>query len=66
MPLKKGGNPQVISDNIRELHQGPPFQRTRRKFGKVKADKQAVAIALEEARHSKGKTDPLSRQHFEI
>jgi hypothetical protein len=56
MPLKQGRNRQVISDNIRELHQGPQFQRTRRKFGKAKANKQAVAIALEQARQSKGRT----------
>ena len=54
MPLKKGSKPQVISENIRELHRGPQFQRTQRKFGRAKADKQAVA--LEQARHSKGKT----------
>jgi len=46
MSLKQGRNQQVISDNIRELHQGPQFQRTRRKFGKAKANKQAVAVAM--------------------
>ena len=60
MPLKRGSNQQVISGNIRELHQGPQFQRTRRKFGKAKANRQAVAIALEQARQSKGKTGPAS------
>lgn len=49
MPLKKGKSRAVVSQNIRELHQGKTYQRTRRKSGKEKADRQAVAIALEEA-----------------
>ncbi len=53
MPLKQGNSQEVISENIAELHQGKTFQRTRRKFGKAKANKQAVAIALEQARQSK-------------
>jgi len=56
MPLKHGSNQQAIAANIRELHRGPQFQQTMRKFGKAKADKQAVAIALDQARRSKGKT----------
>ena len=53
MPLKKGNSRAVISENIAELHQGKTFRRTRRKFGKAKANKQAVAIALEQARQPK-------------
>jgi hypothetical protein len=50
MPLKSGTTQKVISENIRELHQGKTFARTQRKFGKKRADKQAVAIALHQAR----------------
>ncbi len=40
MPLKKGSSKEVVSENIRELvHSGKP-------------QKQAIAIALNEARHS--------------
>ena len=53
MPIKPGSSNSVISDNIRELRQGPQFQRTKRKFGKKKAQKQTVAIALSEARKGK-------------
>lgn len=54
MPLKKGSSQKTVSKNISELHKGKTYAKTMRKFGKAKADKQAVAIALEEARKYKG------------
>jgi hypothetical protein len=53
MPLKKGKSKKTISKNIRELHKGKTFARTKRKSGTKKANKQAVAIALNTARKSK-------------
>ena len=53
MPLRKGKG--SINANIVELHKGKTYARTRRKFGKKKADKQAVAIALSTARRRKRK-----------
>jgi len=55
MPLIKGKSKKTISENISELHKGKTFAKTAKKFGKKKADKQAIAIALEQARKSKGK-----------
>lgn len=52
MPLKKGTSQKTISKNIGELHGGKTYSHTMEKFGKAKADKQAVAIALSEARKS--------------
>jgi hypothetical protein len=52
MPLKQGSSPETMSYNLRELHQGKQFARTKRKFGKAKARKQAIAIALDRARQS--------------
>lgn len=46
MPLLKGTSNEVVSANIRELHKGATFKRTRKKFGKKKANKQAIAIAM--------------------
>jgi hypothetical protein len=50
MPLIKSGSKNAVSENIRELHTGKTFAHTAAKFGKEKADKQAVAIALNVAR----------------
>lgn len=45
MPLKRGKSKATVSANIREFHKGKTFKRTARKFGKAKANKQAVAVA---------------------
>ncbi len=52
MPLKKGKSQQTVSQNIRELHTGKTYAKTKSKEGKKMADKQAVAIALRQARRS--------------
>ena len=53
MPLKSGSSQKTISSNIDELHSGNTFARTKAKFGKAKANKQAIAIAYSKARKSK-------------
>lgn len=53
MPIKKGSSDKVVKQNIRELHKGPQFQRTAQAHGKATARKQAVAIALDQARKAK-------------
>lgn len=50
MPLKPGSSRKAISGNIRELHEGQTYEHTLTEYGKKKADKHAVAIALSEAR----------------
>lgn len=52
MPLKKGTSKSTVSQNIREFHTGNTYRKTEAKFGKKKADKQAVAVALAEKRRS--------------
>jgi hypothetical protein len=54
MPIKSGHSQKTISHNIEELHGGPQYARTKRKFGAKKANAQTVAIALSESRKSKG------------
>jgi len=53
MPLRQGRSKKIVSENISELHRGPTYARTQHKFGKKRADKQAVAIALSEQRKSR-------------
>lgn len=55
MPLRKGKSKKVVSQNISELHSGKTYTATKSKFGKKKADKQAVAIAMSTARKSNKK-----------
>jgi hypothetical protein len=56
MPLRKGTSKEVVSSNISEFHKGKTYEKTRKKFGKATADKQAVAAALSQKRKSGGKT----------
>ena len=53
MPLKKGSSRKTISENIREFSGGKTYSHTAKKFGKAKARKQAIAVALNQARKSK-------------
>ncbi len=61
MPLKKGTSKKIVSKNISELHSGKTFAHTAKKFGKEKAQKQAVAIALNKAGKSKSGKKKVAR-----
>ena len=56
MPMKS----KTPGKNISEFHQGQTYQHTKKKFGKKRADKQAVAAGYNAARkasaegHKKG------------
>jgi hypothetical protein len=52
MPLKKGTSKKTVSKNISEFHGGKTYTRTKKKFGAEKANKQAIAVALETKRRS--------------
>lgn len=62
MPLAEGKSRETVSTNISELHSGKTYAHTKQKFGKEKADKQAVAIAMSQARKSGHHSTPL-RHH---
>lgn len=52
-PLKRGTSKATVSSNIKEFHTGKTYAKTAAKFGKEKADKQAVAAAFAQKRRSK-------------
>jgi hypothetical protein len=52
MPLKRGTSKKTLSENIREFHKGKTFAKTKSKFGKKRANKQAVAVAYAQRRKS--------------
>lgn len=55
MPLKTGTSRKTVSENIREFSGGKTYAHTARKFGKAKARKQAIAVALNQGRKSGAK-----------
>lgn len=51
MPGKVGK--KNIGSNIKEFHEGPTYQKTKAKFGKDTADKQAIAVGISESKRKK-------------
>jgi hypothetical protein len=49
MPLLKGKSKKTVSKNIAELHTGQTYANTKKKYGKKRANLQAIAIALHQA-----------------
>lgn len=60
MPLEKG--PGHVGENIREFRTGPTFRHTEAKFGKARAEKQAVAVALHQQGEGKDESEWLSKK----
>lgn len=60
MPLAKGSSSKTISKNIAEFHTGKTYAHTAEKFGTERANKQAVAVALETARKSRAIGGPMA------
>lgn len=55
MPMIPGKSKKVISQNIKEFHGGKTYAKTKRKFGKKKADAQAIAASYASAGKGKGR-----------
>lgn len=53
MPLAKGGGKKSVGRNIKELHKGPQYKKTKNKLGKKRANLQAIAIAEKLSRSKK-------------
>lgn len=55
MPLKNGKGKATINSNISEFHTGKTYAHTAAKYGKKRANAQAVAVALSQARKSRAR-----------
>jgi hypothetical protein len=55
MPLIKSDTQAATEANFHELRHGKTFKRTKKKYGKKKARKQMIAIALKNKRESRKK-----------
>lgn len=53
MPLIKSDTQAATEDNFHELRHGKTFKKTKKKYGKKRAQKQMVAIALKNKRDAK-------------
>ena len=66
MPLKPGSSKETVSQNISEFHTGKTYAKTAAKFGKAKANKQAIAVALSTARKYKANGGGVNMEKLEI
>lgn len=55
MPLIKSDTESATESNFHELRHGKTFKRTSKKFGKKRARKQMIAIALKNKREARKK-----------
>ena len=55
MPLDPGA---PIGEDIKELHQGPNYAKTKARHGKAVADRQAIAIAEKTKRQGRKRKAP--------
>jgi hypothetical protein len=53
MPLKKSTSSKATEENFHEVRHGKTYARTKKKFGRQKANKQMVAIVLSNKRKAK-------------
>lgn len=50
MPLRKSASKAATRENFEEFGHGKTYARTKRKYGKKKADKQRIAVVLKNKR----------------
>jgi len=50
MPLIESSSQSATKDNFREFGKGKTYARTKKKFGKKRADRQRIAVVLKNKR----------------
>jgi hypothetical protein len=60
MPGRKGA--KNVGRNIKEFHKGKTYKKTAKKFGKKKANRQAIAVGLRQAGVPRKKAKKRSRR----
>ena len=63
MPLLQGNSPAVQAKNFHEFHGGKTYAHTLKKFGKARANAQAVAAVLHEAGKNRDYAMKLGKTH---
>jgi hypothetical protein len=64
MPLRRGSSQKTIAGNIAEFHGGPTYAHTSAKFGKARANAQAIAVAMRQAGKSRKKRRPTIAESY--
>ena len=52
MPLHRGTSKKTTRKNFEEFGSGKTYSRTKKRFGKKRADKQRIAVVLKNKRES--------------
>lgn len=52
MPLRRGTDRKTTEENFREFGNGRTYARTKRRYGKKRANRQRVAVVLSNRRKS--------------
>lgn len=62
MPLERSTSKAATKRNFEEFGKGKTYSHTRKKFGKRKADKQRIAVVLNNKRKTKQKRKAKTRK----
>jgi hypothetical protein len=64
MPLRKGTGKATTRKNFEEFGRGKTYRRTKKRFGKRRADKQRIAVVLANKRKSAARKKSHKRKSY--
>ena len=65
MPLIQSDTQAATRDNFREFGKGKTYRKTKKKYGKKRANKQRIAVVLSNKRKSKHRKHKVSEHKVE-